>query len=334
MSGRAYTPSGWEPEAHGKFSAPSKEIMDKWYKERFEVLEHFSYERMFDIYAGIEDELMEGAVETHLHIYPDYVPRAIDMIEYAIDASKAKMRAILYKEHFFTNTHAAWAVQYIVDDLVRRGELEHAVKVFGSINVAFSHHPDQARLIVKYPNIGAIFFYTFTGGPPAHEVGPALPIMDGNGELVPEVKEILKIAAENKVGIITGHKTPENNMALVKGCHEVGARVLIQHAEHMVGTLEQAKECARLGAYLEVSAENWLPSIYFPCQDPNVPIEYIKQIGPKHIICNTDFGQLLEMHPLEGFKLFVRGMLHAGISKEDIKTMIQVNPAKFLYLDG
>ena len=338
MTGGAYTPSSWEPEAHGLFAAPSKRVMDTWYEERFKVLNHFEYEKMYDIYAGIEDKLFEGAIDTHLHIYPDYVPRSIDMIQYAIDASKAKMRAVVYKEHFFTNVHAAWAVQYIIDDMVRRGELDHGVKVFGTINLAFSHHPDQVRLISKYPNVGAIFFYTFTGWPEPERrrVGPVLPIEDDKGGLLPEIKEILRIAADNNIGIMTGHKRPDRNMALVKGCHEVGARVLVTHG-HMTspvgsGGIEKAKEMARLGAYLEVGATHWLPSVYFPCQDPNLPQEFIKAVGPEHIIINTDFGQLLQMHPLEGFKLYIRGLLHVGFNEKDIKTMIQVNPAKFLNL--
>jgi hypothetical protein len=339
MAGRAYNPDAWEPEAHGTFATPSKEIIQKWNEEKFtKVLNHFKYEQMYDIYAGIEDELFEGAIDSHCHIYPDYVPRSIDMIQYAIDASKAKMRALVFKEHFFTNVHAAWAVQYIVDDLVRRGELDHAIKVFGTINVAFSHHPDQIRLISKYPNLGAIFFYTFTGWPePARrKVGPVLPITDDKGKLLPEVKEILQIAAENKIPIMTGHKSPERNMALVKGCHEVGARVLVTHAHLNVvgcGGIENAREMVRLGAYLEIGATHWLPSIYFPCQDPNVPNEFIKEVGPENIIINTDYGQLLQMHPLEGFKLYVRGLLHAGFSKADIKTMIATNPSKLLYLE-
>jgi len=44
---------------------------------------------MYDIYAGIEDELFEGAIDSHLHIYPDYVLRACDIIELGINASRA-----------------------------------------------------------------------------------------------------------------------------------------------------------------------------------------------------------------------------------------------------
>ena len=45
------------------------------------------------IYPGIEDELLQGATDGHIHATPDFVQRSQDMIQVAIDASKAGMRA-------------------------------------------------------------------------------------------------------------------------------------------------------------------------------------------------------------------------------------------------
>ena len=359
MEGRAYNPEGWEPDVHERFFAPPREVME-YYKKVFEekephhqpttydqiqewrrrgeshALGHYAYEMMYNIYAGIEDELLEGAFDTHLHIYPDYVPRSIDIIQLAIDASRAKMRGIVCKDHFFTSVGQAWAAQWVVEDMVRKGELEQACRVYGTSILAWSHHPDQVRLIRKYPNLGAIYFYTMTSTPQA---GPMLQIVDDNGELVPEVKDCIRIAGENKISMMTGHKTPEIVMAIVKYCHEVGTRVLVTHAGasivpgNMSGTIEQAKELAKLGAFLEVNANKWLPNMMWPAVDPNVPMDFIKEVGPEQIIANTDFGQVLVCHPIEGFRLFIRGMLYCGISKEDVKTMIQTNPARFLGLD-
>jgi hypothetical protein len=46
------------------------------------------------IHPGIENELLEGAIDCHIHAYPDFVPRAQHRIQIAIDASEAKMRAL------------------------------------------------------------------------------------------------------------------------------------------------------------------------------------------------------------------------------------------------
>ena len=173
MPGRAYTPSGYEPNLHGELTGPfdnefgnPRTMLDKVYEEQSkqrlnrptfdyktlreylergegDLLGHYVYEMMYDIYAGIEDDILEGAVDTHLHIYPDYVPRCTDIIQLAIDASKAGYRAICCKDHFFNNVGQAWAAQWVVEDLVRRGELEHSCQVLGTNILAFSFHPDQ-----------------------------------------------------------------------------------------------------------------------------------------------------------------------------------------------
>lgn len=359
MEGKGFNPKGFEPDAHEDYFTAPKEIMQAWkkyfstddphnrpttyeeiqeYRRRREshALGHYAYEQQYDIYAGMEDELLEGAIDSHLHIYPDYVPRSMDIIELAIEASKAGMRAVVCKDHFFTNVGQAWAAQRVVEDLVRRGELKQACQVYGTHILAWSHHPDQVRLVRKYPNLGALYFYTFTGGVQA---GPKLDIVGADGELTPEVKECIHIASENKIAIMTGHKSPDLVLPIVKYCHEVGARVLVTHAggssfsDGMAGSLQQARELVRLGAYLEVNGNKWMPSIIWPIANPNDPLKYIQEIGPEHIICNTDFGQVLVCNPVEGFRLFIRGMLHYGISREDIRTMIQKNPARLLYLE-
>ena len=47
---------------------------------------------MLKIYPGIENKLLEGAIDCHIHAFPDFVYRSQDMIQIAIDASKAGMR--------------------------------------------------------------------------------------------------------------------------------------------------------------------------------------------------------------------------------------------------
>ncbi|MCY4439804.1 MAG: hypothetical protein OXF11_12430, partial [Deltaproteobacteria bacterium] len=39
---------------------------------------------MLKIYPGIEDDLLENAIDCHIHAYPDFVHRSQDMIEIAI----------------------------------------------------------------------------------------------------------------------------------------------------------------------------------------------------------------------------------------------------------
>ena len=358
MPGKAYNPKGFEPEVHERFDAPPPEAMEAYrkawmehrarrpsftyeesqeYRRRGEshILGHYVYEQMFNIYYGIEDELIEGAWDTHLHIYPDYVPRCIDMIELAIDASKAKMAGLVCKDHFFSNVGAAWAAQWVAEDMVRRGELDYACQVLGTHILAWSHHPDQVNLGRKYPNLGAIFFSTMTA-PGMKGVGP--PIIDDKGKLMPDVKQCIQACAKYKVPIMTGHRTWDERFALAREAQEAGASMLMTHAGSIHGVtvadaVKNGKELRKCGVYIEVNGNSMLPNMMWPQVNPNDVLDYLTEMGPDHIIFNTDFGQAMCHHPVEEFKLLVRMMIYFGIPNQDIKTMIQTNPAKYLYLE-
>jgi len=364
MPGRAYNPNGYEPDLHGELTKGPQEVIEAYYKyqpelmkawqsKRFtydeaqeylkrgegDILGHYIYEMMYDIYAGIEDDILDGAIDTHLHIYPDYVPRALDIIQIAIDASKAGYRAICCKDHFFCNVGQAWAAQWVVEDLVRRGELEHSCQVLGTNVLAWSFHPDQINLIRKYPNLGGVFFPTFTGGRMA---GPELHILDERGKLTPEAKECIRRMADYKICVFTGHRSYEEHLAMVQYTHEVGGHILLTHSagqyhgpsRSSCGTVEQAKELIKLGAYIEMALHHFVgASAIWPICNPPDQTNWLKAMGPEHIVMSTDLGQPTALHPIEGYRVAIRMLMHAGISKEDLKLMFQKNAVEALYLD-
>jgi len=361
MPGKAYNPEAFEPDAHQRFQGiPQKAIdgyregraegradlpternyntlMEYYKKGRADQVGHFVSEMVFDVYMGIEDELIENSIDTQVRLYPDYVPRANDIIEYTIKASKAKMRAFISQDHFFPTVGQAWGAQERVDEMVRNGELEQACQALGTHILCWSHHPDQINLIRKYPNLGAIMFWCQSMG--GRNVGPPLRIYDENGELESEVKECIRLCAEYKIPLMTCHATMsyEQVLPMARYAAEVGAHLLWMHAAWTTmgrrTTVEQYKELASLGCYMQVDANKVLPSIIWPMVDPNIGLEWMAEVGPDYVIPCTDGGQPFFGDALDTWRMFVRAMIHFGIPKEDIKTMIQTNPAKFLYLE-
>jgi len=365
MVGKAYNPKMFEAEkdAHERFNGlpqeavdalrkvshegKLKDIPDKWtYEKLWEMhkarrsgeVGHFLSEMYYDIYVGIEDDLVENSIDTQVRLYPDYVPRSNNIIEYAIKASQAKMRAFITQDHFFPTMGQAWVAQQKVDEMVELGQLEKACECLGSLMLAWSHHPDQIHLLDKYPNVGAVIFWCQTYG--GKNCGPTLHMFDENGKLDREVKEILKLCAQYKIPVMTGHATMtyERVLPLAQYASEVGAHLLWMHAAPWAAredraTMEQYKELVRLGCYLQVDANKVLPSIIWPMIDPNDGLGWTAELGPDHIIPCTDGGQPFFGDTLDVWKMFIRAMIHFGIKKEDIKTMVQTNPAEFLYLN-
>jgi hypothetical protein len=240
------------------------------------------------------------------------------------------MRAFVSQDHFFPTTGQAWCAQQKVDEMVRDGQLEYATRCLGAHILAWSHHPDQVHLIHKYPNIGAILFYCQNYG--GVNCGPSFRIYDVYGKLDSEVKEVIRLCAQYKIPVMTGHATMlyEQVLPMAQYASEVGANLLWMHAAPWAAreeraTTQQYKDLVRLGCYLQVDANKVLPSIIWPMIDPNQGLGWMAELI--HISpVPTAASRFLEVSRYR--KMFVRRHDHFGIKKEDIKTMIQTS-AKF-----
>src|SRR6185437_13117267 len=161
---------------------------------------------MLKIYPGIENDLLHGAIDCHIHAYPDFVHRSQDFIQIAMDASKAGMRALAFKDHWNVSAGAAYLAQRHIDSLIERGELTNRVEIYGGAGTCFGINPDAIRVALQYPNFKMIWFPTFTSygfwrsaGQP--EKGKVRLVDEKTGKVLQEVKEVMEMAAEKRVGI-------------------------------------------------------------------------------------------------------------------------------------
>ena len=170
--------------------------------------------------------------------------------------------------------------------------------------------------------------------------GPNLPILDERGRLTPEVKKCMELMAKYKICVFTGHRSYPETLAMVQYCHEVGGHILLTHAGAMPwgagasGTVEQSKELVKLGAYIEIALHFFVgAAAIWPLSNPPGTTNWLKAMGPERIVMSTDLGQPTALHPIEGYRIAIRMLAHAGISKEDLKIMFQKNAIDALYLD-
>src|SRR5581483_11578714 len=180
------------------------------------------------IHPGIENELLVGAIDNHIHAYPDFVHRAQDMIDVAIDAAKSGMRAIAFKDHWNVSANAAYLVQKHINYMVEKGDLERGVEVYGGAGLCHGANPEYVRIALQYPNVRMIWFPTFTSygfwrgaGRPDHE-GVRL-VDESTGRVLPEVQRIMEMAVEAKVGIGFGHTDFPELLPLARLAKDVGA---------------------------------------------------------------------------------------------------------------
>ena len=292
------------------------------------------------IYPHIEDELLEGAIDNHVHAYPDFVFRAQDMIEVAIDASKAKMRALAFKDHWNVSANAAYLAQRHIDHLIEEGALTHRVEIYGGAGTCHGMNPEYVRVALQYPNVKMIWFPTFTSygfwrgaGQPEHD-GVRL-VDEATGAVLPDVRKIMEMATEKRVGIGLGHTDFKELLPLAKLAKEIGARCVLDHPllELNKLLLDEMKQLADLGVFVGAYCQPMIPSIYQPIADPFETVQVIQEIGAERCVIASDFGQVMHVNSVDGVRIFVRALLGFGIKPAAIKTMIKDNPAKLMWLD-
>jgi hypothetical protein len=97
--------------------------------------------------------------------------------------------------------------------------------------------------------------------------------------------------------------------------------------------LDEMKQLRDVGVYVGTYCQPMIPSLYQPVADPMETIRTIKEIGPDRCIIGSDFGQVLHMDAVDGMRVFIRALLGFGIKPDEVKVMLQENPAKLMYLD-
>ncbi|MCC7107012.1 MAG: hypothetical protein IT307_17915 [Chloroflexi bacterium] len=292
------------------------------------------------VQPGVEDELLAGAIDNHIHAFPDFVPRAQDMVEIAIEGARAGMRAVAFKDHWNVTGNAAYVVQRHVDEMVARGELANGIDVYGGVGLCHGANAEFVRIALQYPNMKMIWFPTFTSlgfwrgiGQPEH--GGVRLVDETNGQVLPDVVKIMELATEKQVGIGLGHTDFLELVPLARMAREVGARCVLDHPllELNKLLLDEMKQLADLGVYVGTYCQPMIPSLYQPIQDPYETVRTIREIGAERCVIGSDFGQVLHVNSIDGMRIFIRALLGFGIKPAEIKTMIADNPARLMWLD-
>jgi len=66
-------------------------------------------------------KLLDGVIDLHLHLAPDILPRACDVIEFLESAEKVGYRAVILKDHYSMSTARAYLMRKIFKRTVSFG---------------------------------------------------------------------------------------------------------------------------------------------------------------------------------------------------------------------
>jgi hypothetical protein len=283
-------------------------------------------------------ELLRGAMDIHMHTAPDIYPRSVTVLEAANHAKAAGMGAILVKSHCTDTSDRAELTRRMTDFPVYGGvTLNYSV---GGLNVhAVRESIRQGAREIWMPSTSARCYLRHAGTIPylagTLPVGvEGITILQENGQLVPEVYPILELIAEHDIALGTSHVSPVEALALVKAARAKGVKriaVTHPHAEFLGYTPEQMSELAQLGSLLEFHYAFTTPVAQKPHSVGDLA-KMIRALGPVHCILATDGGQSSNPPPCEMLRRFIAGLLEAGFSDDEIRTMAARNPGWILGL--
>jgi len=284
--------------------------------------------------------LLEGAYDIHVHAAPDVVPRAMDVVQLAKEANEQKMAGILIKDHTTATTGRVYVLNHL---------LKGTCRFFSSLalNPPVGFINPQAVESALRSGTDMIFFPTYgaenhikrwgLGKPPtafpiANDVKRGFSLIDETGEERERINRILELVAEYDAVLGTGHLSPEEVLELIQRARKAGIRrIVATHPSESVVDMnpDQQKEAVGMGAMIE----HCFFAVTDICPDKiqlKEMRDQIRYVGISSCILSSDFGQVANPHPIEGFAYYLEEMKSLGFSEDDLRVMTHDNPKKVM----
>jgi hypothetical protein len=273
---------------------------------------------------------LAGAIDVHVHSFPDDRPRSIDAIGVAKLAQTRGMRAIVLKNHWESTAGTAYLVRQVVPGIEVFGGIALNLTV-GGINAAAVDH--MARVTGGWGRI--VWMPTFDAENQVRvskETRPFVSVSKG-GELLPDVKSVIGVIAKHNLVLATGHSSPAEGLMLLREARQQGVRqMIVTHAiqSPVLMSAAQMKEAASLGAFIEFVGG--APEGQGAAARLDGVADAIRQVGVASSILSSDLGQQGNPLPPDGFGAFIQALRARGFSDRDLEQMSKQNPATLLGL--
>jgi hypothetical protein len=282
-------------------------------------------------------DLIDGAVDMHVHTAPDLIERYESDLALARDVRDADMAGTVVKSHVVPTV----ARTALINEAVGEELLYGGVALNGSVG---GLNADAVRVALR---LGAkiVWLPTAWSGNHAsqerdtgetHFVGQRLPAPDEeltaleDGSLREEVEQIIRLVGEAGAVLGTGHLSAGEIEAVVAACADAGVSCLVNHPFFRIVDLpiETQVRLADDGAVMEYCAYA-IESTAGHSVDRVA--RAVDRVGPENAVLATDFGQASNP-PVEGFARYAGALVEAGLSAADVRTLLAETPRRLLGL--
>src|ERR1019366_3414116 len=275
-----------------------------------------------------QPQTLEGVIDMHAHEDPGGTARSIDAIDLARLARSRGMRAIVLKNHYEPTASLAYIVRKEVPGIEVFGGISLDLTV-GGVNPAAVEWMTKVKghygRVVWLPTFDSEAQVTLT-----RQQRPFARVTK-DGKLVPEVRQVIAIAAKNNLVLETGHSSPAESLLIIREAKQQGVKhMVVTHALTNPGgpmSIAEIQEAAKLGATIEL--------VYTPLNDATLQkdVDAIRAAGAASVIISSDLGQPNNpLHP-DGLLALYQGLVAHGITQAEIGQMTKTNPARLLELE-
>ena len=233
------------------------------------------------------------------------------------------------KSHYLDTAGRAGILRELYPELTIVGGIVLNRSV-GGINSAAAERSAQAGgRMLWFPTMDALSYQRYHHrNDPGADLSSYLTVLDENDRLLPEVLDVLDVAAAYHLATGTGHLGAHEGMILVQEGLRRGCRMVLTHCDNPANfyTVEQQVEAVRWGAMIEHS---YLTTLW-----GRTPIEEIARMiratGCENVFLTTDYGQPKSPYTDEGMLQYAQDLLGQGFTEEDLDRMMRRNPARLI----
>lgn len=300
--------------------------------------------RVREMIAGIDtarvDALMQGAVDLHVHSGPSIMERQVDHFQAVEQAAAAGMKGILFKDHHYSVSPIIPIMERMMGDL--------GVSMFGGLvlnNSTGGFDPAVVDSILKH---GARIIWMPTAHSANHirtnfrksrlasnvqlRAPKLLTVLDENGHIKDEVKEILDSIAQFDAILSSGHLHVWEIWKLFEEAKTRGVkRLIVNHPMYGLHfTHDDIREIAQTyGALIEQSACLYIDS-RFNVYEPEDLAADIRAAGVEHSSIGSDLGQVDNPSPVEGMRQAIALCLALGFTDDEVRLLVRDNPSRLV----
>ncbi len=282
------------------------------------------------------DRLVSGSIDMHLHPGPDFFKCRVDALEAAAQAKQAGMKAIVLKNHFYPTAPIALMVNQLISDFQVYGSVCLDYEMGGLNEYAVEYSAKAGARMVWMPTFSSRNSISKMRELGLDLKGEGYSILDGKGQLVPEIHPILAIIKQYDMVLASGHMSPAETFALEEEARKLGIHkfVITHPLDHEFFSQAFSKQdliqLAKNGAFIECTYLAFQASEFR--HDPAEMVAMIKDVGAERCIMSTDLGQIWNPPPVEGLRMFIVTLLKYGITENEINLMTKTNPGNLLGL--